>query len=196
MKDVVRQAIDRIYLANDHALYRDRCGSTADLPAELPAQLRDASISLTEHHAGQHWPSWRWDMRLHRVVKGEFDAWFNSTLQLSKLARVYYLEHEFEIANCDDKRMDSKLHGFTGQPYTQAQFNLAERVAAVLTPAGYQPLTLAEMAEVIPELTFIPGVKIFGPQVTVEYALFHDLLRLYVSDRTNMSLVATQHRIG
>ncbi len=39
-------------------------------------------------------------------------------------------------------------------------------------------MSYAEIIEVIPELKFPKEVTIFGSQVTVEYAIFHDLLGL------------------
>ncbi|CAI8708686.1 MULTISPECIES: hypothetical protein [Bacillus] len=41
---------------------------------------------------------------------------------------------------------------------------------------GYTDLSYAEINEVVEGVQFPEGVTLFGPQVTVEYALFHDVL--------------------
>ncbi|PGZ09121.1 hypothetical protein COE47_33070, partial [Bacillus thuringiensis] len=64
------------------------------------------------------------------------------------------------------------------QAYTIQQLEFDLQVIQSLTSKNYTQLSYAEVNEVVMDLTFPEGVTIFGPQVTVEYAMFHDVLDL------------------
>ena len=97
---------------------------------------------------------------------------------ISKLAPVFFVQHEFSVENHIDDPVAPVLDGLSDQPYSKAQFELADRLSTILSQHGYRQLSDTMMREVICELTVPEGVTIFGPQVTVEYALFNDLLGL------------------
>ncbi|PHG25620.1 hypothetical protein COI43_28150, partial [Bacillus pseudomycoides] len=62
------------------------------------------------------------------------------------------------------------------QPYTFQQLELNQMINKTLKLGGYTDLSYAEINEVVEGVQFPEGVTLFGPQVTVEYALFHDVL--------------------
>ena len=66
----------------------------------------------------------------------------------------------------------------SGEPYIKEQYDFYDRISKSLVSIGYSEISYAELTEVVYGVSFPEGVKIFGPQVTVEYALFHDLLEL------------------
>jgi len=70
------------------------------------------------------------------------------------------------------------LDGSSPRPLIMQQADLDNHIAAALEGAGFSRLSYAEFNEVVCSLSFPSNVTIFGPQVTVEYALFHDLLGL------------------
>ncbi|MEH7190132.1 hypothetical protein [Bacillus toyonensis] len=72
----------------------------------------------------------------------------------------------------------STLDGYDTQAYTIQQLEFDSQVIQSLTSKNYTQLSYAEVNEVVMDLTFPEGVTIFGPQVTVEYAMFHDVLDL------------------
>ncbi|QPD83355.1 hypothetical protein K3G18_03615 [Bacillus subtilis] len=58
-----------------------------------------------------------------------------------------------------------------------SQQKLDTKLNQILKEMGYNPLDYQEINEVICDLD-IKTAPLFGPQVTVELALFHDLLEL------------------
>ncbi|WP_257144542.1 hypothetical protein [Bacillus toyonensis] len=72
----------------------------------------------------------------------------------------------------------STLDGYDTQAYTIQQLEFDSQVIQSLTSKNYTQLSYAEVNEVVMDLTFPEGVTILGPQVTVEYAMFHDVLDL------------------
>ncbi|KLA31148.1 hypothetical protein B4077_3416 [Bacillus cereus] len=72
----------------------------------------------------------------------------------------------------------STLDGYDTQPYTIQQVEFEQQVIQFLTSENYTQLSYAKVNEVVMNLKFPEGVTIFGTQVTVEYAMFHDVLDL------------------
>ncbi len=94
------------------------------------------------------------------------------------MAPVFYLQHEFSVDCPGDTSLMSTLDGYDTQPYTSQQLEFDQQVIQSLTSKNYTQLSYAEVNEVVMNLKFPEGVTIFGPQVTVEYAMFHDVLDL------------------
>jgi hypothetical protein len=155
-----------------------RCQAPANLPDEFKALIHDPAFATKPTREDHFWPGLRWRFRVARVHDGEFAATFHTVVQVSKLAPLYNVQHEFEVVNRDDQKMGVPLAGSSGRAYTRAQFRLAERLASMLQPLAYQELQYADMIEVVPELSMPANVHLFGSQVTVGYALFNDLLQL------------------
>ncbi|MGN4414279.1 hypothetical protein ACTFOF_20850 [Bacillus cereus group sp. MYBK87-2] len=93
------------------------------------------------------------------------------------MAPVFYLQHKFSV-DCPGASLMSTLDGYDAQPYTIQQMEFDQQVIQSLTSKNYIQLSYAEVNEVVMNLKFPEGVTIFGPQVTVEYAMFHDVLDL------------------
>lgn len=70
------------------------------------------------------------------------------------------------------------LDGFDIQPYTKTQAEIELIIQKVFSREGYEKLSYSQMNEVLPEIYFGEDVKLFGSQVTVEYAVFHDVLEI------------------
>ncbi|PEJ30943.1 hypothetical protein [Bacillus pseudomycoides] len=70
----------------------------------------------------------------------------------------------------------STLDGYDVQPYTFQQPELDQMINKTLRQVGYTDLSYAEINEVVEGVQFPEGVTLFGSQLTVEYALFHDVL--------------------
>ncbi|MDE6728594.1 MAG: hypothetical protein K2J80_11755, partial [Oscillospiraceae bacterium] len=106
--------------------------------------------------------------------KNDFKIVYKSVLSISKVADVYYLQHEFEADDPDPDCMTSVLDGFGDEPYCKAQFALEDLICGFMTTKAYKRMSRAEMDEVIPEVE-MPENELFGSQMTVEYAVFKDM---------------------
>lgn len=176
MHNLVKAVVERIR-KQDREYFRNRSTATPALPPSLATFLQNSQWKVTEYYSARRcWPSKKWVLHTSVVDKGAFHAEFETHLKISKLAPVFHIHHEFGVRNADDERVVPTLGGFGGQPYNLTQFRIEEEACNIMTSAGYARLSLADLGEAIPDLSFQPGVTLFGPQVTVEHVLFHDFL--------------------
>lgn len=91
------------------------------------------------------------------------------------------MRHGFSVENRHDERVAPTLDGISNTGYIMRQFNVHGALSQELT-RGYKDLDFPDMREIIPTLSFSEDVTIFGRQVSVEYALFHDLRGLCPKD--------------
>jgi hypothetical protein len=176
MNHLAKEAIERIYANGDRQFYRTRSLEKISLPQEVHECVKNWRLTMVEFYTAKTcWPSKKWNFCFPKVQKGEFKAEFNTILLVSKLAPLFHVQHEFTVDNQSEERI-RPLDGFFEQSFIQPQFQLGETLTKAFNGSGYARLTYAEMNEVVCDLSFPPGVTIFGPQVTVQYALFHDLL--------------------
>lgn len=178
MNEVINSAIEKYYLQTNNEEYLMKCGLELDIKEDFGIHLDHSNVRVIKEFHGGKWPSSTWTLQLNKVTDGKFEVDYSCTLKISKLETVYYLQHEFQVKNCDVNALSPVLDGFDVQPYSKEQFNIDEHIERLLGSKGYTKLSFSEMNFVIPELSFKDGITIFGPQVTVEYALFHDLLNL------------------
>lgn len=178
MNDLVGQTIERIYKNRDQKFYLMKCSQELILPDNFYLLLKDPDLSIMDFNQDKISPKKSWFVEFKQFNHGEFNASFTTKLLISKLAPLFYVQHEFEVENKVEKRIEPILSGYSGMPYTIAQYDFCEQISEVLRKGGYTELTYAEMYEVVYGLSFPEGVTIFGHQVTVEDALFHDLLNL------------------
>lgn len=177
MNDSLKEIIDKIYFNKEYEYLKDKCKVEIHLPKEIEFTAKLLNLNIIEY-LGEVIPAKKWTFKYPEVIKGEFEASFSTTLLISKIAPFYYMQHEFEVENKDENKLAPTLDGFDGQPYIRSQYVFQEQVNEVLGNKRYFKLSYAEITEVISELSFSEGVTIFGSQVTVEHAIFHDLLGL------------------
>jgi hypothetical protein len=172
--EIVLNTINRVYLAKDYECFSRKCTQKLKLPEEFYSILKQ-SYKTVEIAPDLLEPSKEWFVHYGRFAKDSFNVKYKTIIQISKLTEIYYIQHEFELVNIDDNRMGPVLDGFSGEAYTKAQYSLHEKIADCLTNFGYTELSYAEMNEVVCTLVMPEGRKIFGPQITVETALFRDV---------------------
>lgn len=178
MDALTQEALDRYYKHVNKVEYLLTCQKEIVLPIELISFLHNKEIRIEKYNLGEIWPSKKWILDQGDVTKGEFSARFSSLLMVSKLAPFYYLHHEFQVMNQTEDKMSPTLDGFDNQPYTKTQAELDSVVLKGMSAKGYTRLSNSQMNEVLPDIYFNKDVELFGSQVTVEYALFHDTLEL------------------
>ncbi|PFR23133.1 hypothetical protein [Bacillus cereus] len=178
MNELVRKAIQHFYVNGAVNEYLLRCENKIELPKELTVFIHNAHIQTTPVNIDDIWPAEKYVFDFKPYKKENFNIDYSSTLLISKLAPVFYLQHEFSVDCPDDKSLMSTLDGYDEQAYTIQQLEFEQQVIQSLTSKNYKQLSYAEVNEVVTDLKFPEGVTIFGPQVTVEYAMFHDVLDL------------------
>jgi hypothetical protein len=182
VNELVKQAIEKIYRHADHVFYLEKCQKDLQFSEIENLNSIDNNLNISERNIQKVWPSKEWFFDFGEFIEDNFNASFNTVLKVSKVVPVFYIQHEFSVANRISKRIEPTLDGYSGMPYIMAQYDFHEKVSEILTKNNYVELKSSEIHEVLPNLNFPEGVTIFGPQVTVEYALFHDLLDLCPDD--------------
>lgn len=174
MNTDIKDIIKRIYFEKDYDFFRERCLTSKISPSKLTA-IGCSYSQNTTIFAPDNCPAVQieFDMFLDKV--SDFSIHFSTILKLSKIADIYAIIHTFSVPNSDGRCIEPTLDGFGGQPYIVDQMNLETKIKEFLFKMGFQAITLAEMEEVIGGIE-CPQSKIFGPQFTVECALFRDLV--------------------
>lgn len=176
MNSLIKNTIEKYYKNRELSEYLIRCKESIEIPLELKVFVKDNNIECVETNYGEVWPSTKITFNFTNYIKGEFEVSYSSTLLISKLAPVFYLQHEFQVESKDERSTTSTLDGFDTQPYNSNQQELEETIKRALFNNGYTLLSYREMNEVILGLEFNQEISFFGSQVTVEHALFFDLL--------------------
>jgi hypothetical protein len=181
MKDIVLDAVRKYHERGDDAAYLEQCHSllhVTDLVYTIAVEFAE-EVELEPERVG---PGKRVWARFGTCRRDLFVAEFDTEIRISKLASVFHVLHGFTVANQHLERVEPNLFGYGNTGYIKGQFQLHEAITQRLTERGYTELTLADMEEVIPSLSFLEGVTIFGPQVKVEHALFQDFRGLCPED--------------
>lgn len=173
MNPVIEEVLNRYYRQGDELGYLVVCSSPLRLPPEITNRL--PFVTWLDHNLGEVFPSCKWTLDLGEVRNGEFAVHYSSVLMVSKIAPVYYVHHEFQVQNRDTEAMSPTLDGFDTQPYTKKQFTVDSVIQQAFDKMGYQKLSIQQMNEVVTWLEFKEEMALFGEQVTLEYALFHDI---------------------
>ena len=174
MIDIVINAIDRIYKKADHEFFRNSCKKQIELFKGLKDYIELQGLVLMDMYDNEC-PSKTWYIRFRDYIKGEFKVSYKTMLQVSKIAPLFYVQHEFSVENKDENSMTPELDGFDGQPYTKGQLELYNKICAILGEKRYRELTYSETTEVVEGLNMPENVTVFGSQVTVESLLFRDV---------------------
>ncbi|MGF7536258.1 hypothetical protein AAGG74_21770 [Bacillus mexicanus] len=178
MDKLIADAINKFYnKESTQEEYLSLCKQEITLPDSLKSYLKTEKISYENTNEDEIWPSATFRFGFESFEKNDFHISYSSKLMISKLAPVFYIQHEFELENIDPKRITPILDGFSTQTYSMPQQEFDVKVNTTLKQMGYTALNYREMNEVICDLDIKPE-PLFGPQVTVELALFHDLLEL------------------
>ena len=145
--------------------------------------LNHKNIQLIEAYENSHcYPSCILLIEFPKLVKSTFICMFSSKIMICKILPLFYVQHEFEIENQSETKIAPVLDGFGGQAYIQEQFGLHEEIKKSLLKENYIELSFLKMNELITHLSFREDIRLFGNQVTLEYALFHDILDLCSND--------------
>lgn len=168
----VRTVIYELYIKKGKGFAKSKIESYYDFSSEVfeICQLNNVNVKITN---SKFRPVQRFRVVFKPYINNGIEIEYESTLEICKLVNAYYLEHSFEINNPDLRKIGN-LNGFSDQSYIKEQYYIEEAIVELLNNRGYKRLFYADMNEVIPEIE-VPESRIFGNQMTVEIALFHDL---------------------
>jgi hypothetical protein len=183
MKDLVRENLERIYKNKDLEFYKSQCSKPIALPESFFVLLDQPELYTSKDALKTKiWPAKKWLVKFPKFNISEFESSFDTEILISKVAPLFYVEHAFQVKNKAPRKIEPSLTGSCSEGCIIPQYDFHSELSKILSDYGYLELDYADINEVIPELYFPEGVTIFGPQVTVEYALFHDLLDLCPDD--------------
>ncbi len=189
MEDRVESYIRKLYCCENHDSFLEQCKSTPyylnDLIRLTASLCSESEISNLEDN-----PCITIMYSYPDFIDGAFHVYFRSILNISKVADVFFIYHEFEVDNKTPNRFTPSLDGFGQIPYTHAQYELECSVVQFLEQLGLYGLRFAELDEVVPFLS-MPIKTIFGPQMTVQNALFRDLYGFAESVNASMAEMMT-----
>lgn len=177
LNELIREVITRVYLDQDYEYFKQKCKENMSLPEEFH-QILQNEPKVIRVNCGSVSPAEEWYVHFGKVNKGEFIVAYKTGFKLSKIVPVFYVQHEFEVVNKDEERIGPVLDGFSNEAYCKRQYEFQEKLVQCLVDCGYTELSYAEMNEVICEVQMPKGRGIFGPQVTVETAIFRDVYEL------------------
>jgi len=177
LKELVQKVINKVYIEQDYDYFRLKCKQGIQLTEEFYNLLATLPRYI-EMGPSDVSPSKEWYVYFDKVAKEKFILKYNTVIKISKIAQVYYVQHEFEVENQDENRMGPVLDGYSGEAYCRQQFDFHERIRQCMISNGFIELSYAEMNEVIFALSMPKGRTIFGSQMTVETALFRDVFEI------------------
>lgn len=181
MKDIVKDAIHFYYEQSNERAYLERCRSESDTPQIIlaTATLHGAGLDFSSAPGG---PAYRIQVSFGICARGLFVAEFTTSIVVSKLAPLFNILHSFSVENRHERPSEPTLDGYAGTGFIVPQMDLHTALCEQLTERGYTELELADMDEVVPTLSPPRDASVFGRQVTVQFALFYDLLGLCSAD--------------
>lgn len=176
MLDDLKSVIEKIYINGEKIFFINGCNKSLDFVDELTETFK-GQYSRIQVSDDKSLPAKDIYFFFDDFTKGEFKVSYSSVLCISKICKVFYLQHEFAVDNLDVDRMDLVLDGFGDQAYTKNQFLFDENIVSFMQKKGYARLKYSELEEVIPAVE-MPKDLIFGTQMTVENAIFRDTWKL------------------
>lgn len=175
MTDRIAAVIRKLYFEDNRDYFLKQCKITPRYLNELLQLVESLCSEVVIYNKGYD-PCITIYCSYPEFHNGSFHVCFKNLLAISKVAKAFYFYHKFEVDNAipGPDRMEPSLDGYGQMAYTQTQFAFEQAVVQFLEQQGLYCLSIAELEEAIPDLP-MPAETIFGPQMTVENALFRDL---------------------
>lgn len=175
MDNKLNDILKKIYIDEDYGYFKDRCKNKIELSKELYKRIEVYINDIVEENIDNA-PSQKWYFKYANYENGIFKVSYKTFLQISKIAPVFYIHHEFEIENFDENKMDPVLDGFGQQPYTKGQSNVYEIIKEILSSEGYMELSISEINEILLYKDNNSMNLMSGEKFSVEELVFYDML--------------------
>lgn len=177
MRGVLKKYIRRIYFDKDYAFFRERSEGTPYYIYGLITKLTPFCKEITDSESidkDDKYPGVIIVCCFDGYSNKHFNISYTTYINISKVANIFTLFHQFEIENINPNKIEPTLDGFGEKPYTVQQKILEDELANYLIDNNVQRIGLDEAGEVIEGID-MPKNNLFGTQMTVETALFHDV---------------------
>lgn len=177
MLEIVDQAIKQFYVKKDYHAFKELSAKPLHLPAMLKEYIRSQGLKLIESEDAIY-PSCVWKICFDTDKNGEFEVTHTTTLQLSKVAPLFFIRNDFVIPSRDPDTLEAELKGWDGQACTIKQYDLLEEIRNILQAQGYHEVFYPDMIEVVPGFEIPQGKEELGRNVTVEHLIFMDIFNI------------------
>ena len=172
MNGKIQKCIEQIYVNKDFNYFKRSCKKEYKFIEELQL-LANTVCSKLYLESAIHSPTVDMRFVFEDYEQDIYCVHYQTILKISKLADMFYLQHEFCVENKDPNRMTPVLDGFGGEPYTKTQYKMEEQITRILEKNKMEKIEFNELDEVVGSLEMLPN-SILGKQMTVVLALFHD----------------------
>lgn len=172
MRDKIKEIITEIYLKNNSDIFMQGCRKKIEFLEELLDKI-NMYVDTYEVYSRENEPAEEIRISINSKKYYEICINYNSILCINKIAKFYYLQHEFSIDNPDDEAITPCLDGFGYEAYSKKQFCLDEIIVNYLSEQGYERLGCSEMDEIFPKM-IKPNWSEMPEYFTVNNALFMD----------------------
>ena len=181
MREIVRNAIKRIYLDKDFDMFRTR----SQMYFELHDEIDFCINNLNGKYANSRYnirPYKSYWIDYEKYIRGEYEASYLTIVEISKIIPIFQIYHQFSIDNIDENKFQPSFCEYREKPYTKSQLKMEEEICKILYREGYTRLSEDEMNEVVVNIDLPEDRTFFGSQATVEILLFKDVFDIIDDD--------------
>lgn len=175
MRDFIKECIDEYYIKNNKKLWRQLCEQKYDLSSFID-ELKEHYVNCEIiNHVDE--PCIHITFYEKSFVSKELKIEYYTELRICKVCKIFNLDFLYEVKNPDPQGMGC-LYNSLEESWNCNQYDLGEKIISFLNKEGYERLFFKDLIEVVPQLE-MPENGLFGNQMTIENALFHDFYELY-----------------
>lgn len=175
MKDIVAKAIEQFYIKKDYDSFKEGCKKQLNLSQNLKKYINQNKLVLVEDVDNKDQPSKSWTIHFNDYKKGDFEVEYTTILKVSKVAPLFYVQHQFAVKHKNKDCTAPVLYGKSPMPHTKKQFLLHNEIFNFFDKKGYCRLELDDVNEVVEGFKIPKSITTLGPNVTVEHLLFLDI---------------------
>lgn len=175
MNQSVKKIIEKIYINHDFEFFVSSCRAKLVFFDDLIEKIKPLCKDIEDYSDALD-PAVELRIIVNESNSKGISIEYTTILKLSKIAKFYYLQHEFSLENPDDDKMDSYLDSFRDEPYNKKQFLLEKKINDFMEDIGYTRLSYYETEEVCPDIQKFRNDS--ESQMTVGNAIFMDFWEL------------------
>lgn len=180
MKKIIAEAINEIYVNKNYKLFSEKCRQYLPEVGELAGVL-SRNYEVDNSGFDDEMPCDTLYIKYNSYTDGNITIKYQSIINICKIIKIFYVQHEFSLDNTDPDKSAPVLDGYGGMPYTKTQYIMELSSVEFLEALGYEKIGINELDEAVCDIP-LPEGSIFGKQLTVENALFRDVLGVNESE--------------
>ena len=146
MSDDVAQLIREIYVEKKTDLFVQGCQRKLSFVDDMIRRIGEITDKV-DWWTRENEPAEEIHISVNTKTVGNMQIKYESILFICKIAKYYYLQHEFSIDNPDDERVAPKLDGFSDEAYNKRQFRLNDIIVQFMAKQGYERLSYSDVEE-------------------------------------------------